>query len=374
MGELKRTVLYDLHKDQGAKMVPFAGYEMPVQYPMGVMKEHLHTRASAGLFDVSHMGQIMVRPKSGEIKDAAQALESLMPADVLGLARGRQRYGMFTNTRGGVIDDLMIANVKWTVGYFLVVNAANAPRDIAHLEAHIAETCEIEVLSDRALLALQGPKAEAVLAHLLPKVGDMRFMDHEAFNSDDLWVSRSGYTGDDGFEISLPADRAESFARDLLALDDVAPIGLGARDSLRMEAGLPLHGQEMDADTTPLSAGLGWGISKHRKTGGAREGGFPGAEIILAEIDAGAHLVTTGLIPDGRAPMRAGTLLFAGTDAPVGHVTSGGFAPSLGHPISIARLPAEFARQGMSIEAEVRGKRLSAKVTKLPFRPTTYKR
>jgi len=366
MTDLKRTCLYDLHLSLGAKMVPFAGYEMPVQYPMGVMGEHLHTRAQAGLFDVSHMGQIILGARG-----AAEALESLVPVDVQGLAEGRQRYGFFTNDAGGIEDDLMIANRGDHL--LLVVNAACKSADLAHLEAHLQG---VEPVMHRALLALQGPVAADALARLVPGVADMRFMDVATFawGDVDLWVSRSGYTGEDGFEISLPEHRAGDFARALLDMDEVAPIGLGARDSLRLEAGLCLYGHDIDTDTSPVEAGLTWAIQKVRRRGGAREGGFPGAERILRELAGGASRLRVGLRPEGRAPMREGVALFAAeSDAvPVGAVTSGAFGPTIGAPMSMGYLPAALAVPGTRIWGEVRGKRLPAQVVPLPFRPSTY--
>ncbi|SLN15506.1 Aminomethyltransferase [Pseudoruegeria aquimaris] len=371
MGDLERTVFYDLHVELGAKMVPFAGYEMPVQYPMGVMKEHLHTREQAGLFDVSHMGQVILRGAG-----AAGALESLVPVSILGLAEGRQRYALFTDEDGGILDDLMVANRGDHL--FLVVNAACKAADVAHMQAKIGAACEIEVITDRALLALQGPKAEAALSALVPQAADMRFMDVAILPSDfgDLWISRSGYTGEDGYEISVADDQAVAFARALLALEGVAPIGLGARDSLRLEAGLCLYGNDIDTTTSPVEAALEWAIQKIRRTGGERAGGFPGAERILAELDNGAARRRVGLLPEGRAPMRAGTKLFAdeAADTPIGEITSGAFGPSIGRPMSMGYVPTELAAEGTRLFAEVRGKRLPATVSAMPFRPSTYKR
>ncbi|MFV2001497.1 MAG: glycine cleavage system aminomethyltransferase GcvT, partial [Paracoccaceae bacterium] len=260
MAEPKRTVFYDLHNRLGAKIVPFAGYEMPVQYGMGVMKEHLHCRAAAGLFDVSHMGQVILRAKSGDTADAARALESLVPVSVLGLAQGRQRYALFTNEDGGILDDLMIANRGDHL--LLVVNAANKDADFSHMAAHLPDTCELEMIGDRALLALQGPQAETVLARLNPAAGDMRFMDCADMElaGASCWVSRSGYTGEDGYEISVPEARAVELARALVDMAEVEPIGLGARDSLRLEAGLCLHGNDIDASTSPIEGALEWAI------------------------------------------------------------------------------------------------------------------
>ncbi|WP_108484264.1 glycine cleavage system aminomethyltransferase GcvT [Oceaniglobus ichthyenteri] len=374
--ELKQTVLHDLHVDLGARMVPFAGYSMPVQYPMGVMKEHLHCRAAAGLFDVSHMGQVAVYPKSGNLEDAARALEAIVPVNVIGVAEGRQRYGLFTNDAGGILDDMMIANRGDHL--FVVVNAGCKVGDIAHMRAHLGDTCTITELSDRALLALQGPKAETVVSALVPDVAAMRFMDVIGVESEygPLIVSRSGYTGEDGFEISVPNQHAEDLARALLAHDDVAPIGLGARDSLRLEAGLCLYGHDIDATTTPVEAALGWAIQKVRRTGGERAGGFPGADVILDQLDNGAPRTRIGLRPEGRAPMREGTELFA-TDAggdPIGRVTSGAFGPSIAAPMSMAYVPPDYAAPDTVLFAELRGKRAPARVVTLPFRPATFKR
>ncbi|MHC0053684.1 glycine cleavage system aminomethyltransferase GcvT [Actibacterium sp. D379-3] len=376
MAEPKRTGLYDLHLELGAKMVPFAGYDMPVQYKPGVMKEHLHCRAAAGLFDVSHMGQVIVRPKSGDPADAALALERLVPVDVLGLKPGRQRYALFTNEDGGILDDLMIASRGDHL--FLVVNAACKDADVAHLRTHLSNSCEITEITDRALLALQGPMAEAVLDGIAPGAAAMRFMDVVTLASafGDLWVSRSGYTGEDGFEISVAADQADPFARALLADPAVAPIGLGARDSLRLEAGLCLYGHDIDTTTTPVEAALSWAIQKVRRTGGARAGGFPGADRILTELAGITPRLRVGLRPEGRAPMREGTQLFAAPDAPlpIGAVTSGAFGPSIEGPMSMGYVATPHAAEGTTIYGEVRGKRLPATITALPFRASTYKR
>ena len=364
--ELKRTPLYDLHVELGAKMVPFAGYEMPVQYPLGVMKEHLHTRARAGLFDVSHMGQVILPP------DAALALEALVPVDIAGLGEGRQRYALFTDPAGGILDDLMVANRGDDL--FLVVNAACKEADIAHLQAHIEG---VQPVTDRALLALQGPEAETVLATLVAGVAGMRFMDVGRFDwqGTELWISRSGYTGEDGFEISVPEGRAVDLARALLAHEAVEAIGLGARDSLRLEAGLCLYGHDIDTTTSPVEGALTWAIQKVRRNGGARAGGFPGAERILAELDTGTARKRMGLLPEGRAPMREGTEIFAGPEggAPIGTVTSGGFGPSIGRPMAMAYLPADLDI-GATVYGEVRGKRLPVQVAPMPFQPTNYKR
>ncbi|MFZ1726390.1 MAG: glycine cleavage system aminomethyltransferase GcvT [Albidovulum sp.] len=374
MADLKRTVLYDLHVSLGGKMVPFAGYEMPVQYPMGVMKEHLHTRAAAGLFDVSHMGQVLLAARSGRIEDAALALERLVPVDVLGLKEGRQRYAMFTNDAGGIRDDLMVANRGDHL--FLVVNAACKEADFAHLQAHLTD-CDLGMVADRALLALQGPKAEAALARLVPDVVDMAFMDVaiRQWDSAELWISRSGYTGEDGFEISVPEKFAVKLAHALLDMVEVEPVGLGARDSLRLEAGMCLYGHDIDTETSPVEANLTWAIQKARRNGGAREGGFPGAARILKELSDGPSRRRVGLRPDGRAPMREGTEIFAtpeGGEA-IGTITSGGFGPSIEGPMAMAYLPADLT-EGSTVYGEVRGKRLPATIAQMPFQPTKYKR
>jgi aminomethyltransferase len=374
MAELARTELFDLHVDLGAKMVPFAGYEMPVQYPMGVLKEHLHCRAQAGLFDVSHMGQVVLRPKSG--MDALVAgLEAMMPVSVAGLAEGLQRYGLFTTDAGGIIDDLMFANRgdHW----FVVVNAGCKTGDIAHMRATLADVAEVEEQTDRALLALQGPAAEEAISGMIPAVMGMRFMDvitaHSVFG--ELWISRSGYTGEDGFEISVPNAGAVGLAKALLAHPAVAPIGLGARDSLRLEAGLCLYGHDMDTGATPVEAGLSWAIQKVRREG-ARAGGFPGADVILPQLTDGPARLRVGLLPDGRAPMREGVELFgtASGGAAIGCVTSGGFGPSVEAPVAMGYVPAAQATVGTQLWGEVRGKRLPVTVAALPFRPSTYKR
>jgi len=376
MAGLKRTGLYDLHIELGADTVPFAGYEMPVRYPPGVMKEHLHCRSAAGLFDVSHMGQIRVRPKSGDLVDAARALEMLVPADVIGLRVGRQRYTLFTNDDGGIIDDLMVANHGDHL--FLVVNAARREADLAHLDGHLADICVIDEPRDRALLAVQGPKAEAALESIVPGITHMRFMDVETLGSEfgTLWISRSGYTGEDGFEISVSGEYARPFAVALLAQDSVEPIGLGARDSLRLEAGLCLYGSDIDASTSPVEAALEWAVQKARRAGGERAGGFPGAGRILRELEHGARRRRVGLLPEGRAPMRAGTLIHGephGGDS-IGTVCSGGFGPGIERPVSMAYVRSEYGHAGTTVYGEVRGRRLPATVKEMPFRSHDFKR
>jgi aminomethyltransferase len=373
---LKRTPLHGLHVGLGGKMVPFAGYEMPVQYAPGVLREHLHTRSKAGLFDVSHMGQIALHAKSGRVEDAARALERLVPQDIIAVVPGRQRYAQFTNENGGILDDLMVANFGDHL--FLVVNAACKAEDEAHLRKHLSDVCVIEPLPDRALIALQGPKAQSALAKLCGDASAMRFMDSGAHEVDglDCFVSRSGYTGEDGFEISVRADDAERLVKKLLENDDVRPIGLGARDSLRLEAGLCLYGHDLDTTTTPVEGALEWSIQKSRRHGGARAGGFFGADKILAQLEKGAPRRRVGLKAEGRAPVREGAALFADSASvePVGSVTSGGFGPSLNAPVAMGYLPASLAAPGTQVFAEVRGQRLPLKVAATPFIPNTYKR
>lgn len=357
-------------------MVPFAGYDMPVQYPAGVLKEHLHTRASAGVFDVSHMGQVIVKAKSGYNADAAKALETLVPVDVLGLAPGRQRYALFTNETGGILDDLMIVNRG--DHFFVVVNAACKDADFAHLAKHIGDTCTVTPLPERALIALQGPKAEAALASLAPEAAAMKFMDVATVKlvGTDCIVSRSGYSGEDGYEISVPNEKAEELARALLAIDGVMPIGLGARDSLRLEAGLCLYGNDIDTTTTPAEAALNWAIQKVRRTGGARAGGFPGADAVLKGLDEGVSRLRVGLKPEGKAPVRGHTALSADEAGAtqIGEVTSGGFGPTVEGPVAMGYVAADFAATGTTLYAEVRGKYLPVTVSALPFITPGYKR
>jgi len=373
---LKRVPLHDLHVARGGKIVPFAGYEMPVQYAAGVLKEHLQTRASAGLFDVSHMGQIVLRPKSGRVEDAARALERLVPQDILAVPHGRQRYAQFTSDTGGILDDLMVANFGDHL--FLVVNAACKTEDEAHLRKHLSDVCTIEPVLDRALIALQGPKAAEVLSKHAPTVAAMRFMDagpHKVLGID-CFVSRSGYTGEDGFEISVPANDVERLATTLLADPAVLPIGLGARDSLRLEAGLCLYGHDIDTATTPVEGALEWSVQKSRRNGGARAGGFPGADIILKQFETGASRRRVGLRAEGRAPVREHAALYASetsTDT-IGTVTSGGFGPTLNAPVAMGYLPTSLSTEGTIVFADVRGQRLALRVSAMPFVPNGYKR
>lgn len=374
--ELKKTPLHDLNVSLGARMVPFAGYEMPVQFPAGVMKEHLHTRVAAGLFDVSHMGQVILRSRSGNNADAARALETLVPVDVVGLAEGRQRYALFTNSEGGILDDLMITNRGDHM--FLVVNAACKDADFAHLQKHLGQTCDVTMLDDRALIALQGPRAEAVLAEFWADITEMRFMDVRAcdLHDADCIVSRSGYTGEDGFEISIPAALAETVCRRLLDHPDVLPIGLGARDSLRLEAGLCLYGNDIDTTTTPIEAALEWAIQKVRRNGGDRAGGFPGANVILEQFEKGAARRRVGLKVDGKAPVRGGADLAIDAEGNniVGKVTSGGFGPSINQPVAMGYVDKAASSVGTQLYAGVRGKFLPVTVSALPFVPNTFKR
>jgi aminomethyltransferase len=373
---LKHTLLYQLHLDLGARMVPFAGYEMPVQYPNGILKEHLHVRAAAGLFDVSHMGQFEIRSRNGDSEGVARALESVVPMDIVGLAPGRQRYALLTNEHGGIRDDLMIARLGDR--FLIVANAACKDADEVYLREAMSHACTIERIEDRALVALQGPGAEAALAGLAPDVRSMRFMD---FRTTDVmnvacFVSRSGYTGEDGFEISLPASHAEALARELLKNSNVAMIGLGARDSLRLEAGLCLYGSDLDATTTPVEAALEWSIQKARRTGGSREGNFPGAQTILHQLANGAPRRRVGLRPEGRAPIRHGAKLFSDQDVAdaIGVVTSGGFGPSVNAPVAMGYVTSAGDIAGGIIYADLRGTRVPLRLSALPFTSTTYKR
>ncbi|MDN3523318.1 glycine cleavage system aminomethyltransferase GcvT [Halomonas ramblicola] len=369
MSELKRTPLHDLHVELGARMVPFAGYAMPVQYPLGVKKEHEHTRGACGLFDVSHMGQLLLRGPA-----PAAALETLVPADLLGLPEGMQRYALFTSEEGGILDDLMVVNAGDHL--YLVVNAACREQDIAHLREHLPEGHEIEEL-DRGLLALQGPQTAEVMARLCPAACELVFMQHGKFTLDgiDVWISRSGYTGEDGFEISVAADQSEALARRLLGEPEVEAIGLGARDSLRLEAGLCLYGHDIDTTTTPVEGGLIWAIGKPRRRGGERAGGFPGAERILHQVAEKDHSCKrVGLLGEGRAPVREGAELFSAQDERIGVVTSGGFGPTVGKPVAMGHVAIAHAEVGATVYAEVRGKRLPMTVSKPPFVTPGYYR
>jgi aminomethyltransferase len=368
--DLLKTPLHALHIEAGAKMVPFAGYDMPVQYKLGVKKEHLHTRDAAGLFDVSHMGQLRLHGA-----DAAAFLESLVPVDIIDLPQGNQRYAFFTNEQGGIMDDLMVANLGEHL--FVVVNAACKEQDINHLKTHLPEGVELEVIEDRALLALQGPKAVEVLKRFNAEVADMVFMDVKTLDilGVECIVSRSGYTGEDGYEISVPSSHAEELARKLTDEVEVEWIGLGARDSLRLECGLCLYGHDLDTTTTPVEASLLWGIQKVRRIGGEREGGFPGADIILNQIESkDVTRKRVGLVGQTKAPVREGTELFDAEDNKVGVVTSGTAGPNAGKPVSMAYVRADLAAIGTELFADVRGKKLPMTVEKMPFVPQRYYR
>ena len=370
---LLKTPLYDLHVELGARMVPFAGYSMPVQYPAGLMAEHVHTRQAAGLFDVSHMGQLrLVGP------DAAAALESLMPVDVIDLAPGKQRYGLLLNDAGGVMDDLMFFNRDYANGgdLFVIVNGACKVADIAHIQEKIGTRCEVIPMPEMALLALQGPQAVAALQRLAPGVEKLVFMTGGRFTvaGCDCFLTRSGYTGEDGFEISVPAAQAETLARALLAQPEVKPVGLGARNSLRLEAGLCLYGNDIDTTTTPIEASLNWAIQKVRRTGGARAGGFPGADIILAQLADPATLTRkrVALIARERIPVREPAILENMDGQHIGHVTSGLLSPTLNQAVALAYVKPEYSQIGTELFAIVRGKPVAMQVASTPFVPAGY--
>ena len=376
MADFIQTALYDLHISLGAKMVPFAGYEMPVQYPTGVMKEHIHTRNKVGLFDVSHMGQVIIKPKNGNLSDIAASLEKLIPIDIIDLPKYHQRYGFLTNKHGGIIDDLMVSNQGDHL--FLVVNAGCKKTDFEHLRNNLDDNCELELLENRSLIALQGPKAEKVLSKFSNQIIDMFFMDtlKVQLQGFEVWISRSGYTGEDGFEISIPNDNIIEFTEQLLEIEDVLPIGLGARDSLRLEAGLCLYGHDIDQNSSPTEAGLNWAISKKRRANGTRSGNFLGSERILNEISNGTDIKRVGIVPIGRAPMREGVELFKDRNdtIPIGKVTSGGFGPIVERAISMGYLDTSYTKVNTKIFAEIRGKRMEAVVTSLPFTKLNFKR
>ncbi|GAA6120767.1 glycine cleavage system aminomethyltransferase GcvT [Acidovorax sp. FG27] len=368
---LLTTPLNALHLELGARMVPFAGYSMPVQYPAGLMAEHHHTRTAAGLFDVSHMGQLRLVGA-----DAAAAFETLVPVDVLGLGVGKQRYGLLLNDEGGIIDDLMFVNRGDDL--FVIVNGACKVGDIAHIQERIGHLCQVEPLPEQALLALQGPQAAAALGRLAPEVLQLVFMTGMAATiaGCDCYVTRSGYTGEDGFEISVPAAQAETLARALLAQPEVKPIGLGARNSLRLEAGLCLYGNDIDTTTTPPEAALNWAIQKVRRTGGARAGGFPGADEVLAQIDDPALLTRkrVGLVALERVPVREHTALQSLDGQPIGEVTSGLLGPTVDKPVAMGYVQPAFAALGTRVNAIVRGKAVPMQVAAMPFTPNRYHR
>ena len=363
--ELKETPLHSLHVALGARMVEFAGYAMPVQYPTGILTEHQHTRAQAGLFDVSHMGQIRLTGP-----DVANALETLVPGDIKGLAPGRQRYTLFTNDAAGILDDLMVTNAGDHL--FVVVNAGCKHEDLAHLQANLGGRVGIEAQFDRALLALQGPAAAAVLQRLAPGVAGQGFMTGREVAVDGVscFVTRSGYTGEDGFEIAIPAEHASRVAQRLLAEPEVKPIGLGARDSLRLEAGLCLYGHDIDTGTTPIEAGLNWVIGKRRRA----EGGYPGAAIVTDQLANGTRRRRVGILPEGRQPARESTVLTDAAGTAIGTITSGGFGPSFGGPVAMGYVETAHAADGTPLQAVVRGQPRPAVVAPMPFVPHRYYR
>ena len=367
--ELLKTPLYALHLELGAKMVPFAGYEMPVNFPGGIIAEHKQCRESAALFDVSHMGQLRL---VGD--DAAAALESLVPVDVVDLAPGKQRYAFFTNANGGILDDLMITRREKDL--FVVVNAACKDADIKHLYTHIGHRCHIQPLPERALLALQGPKAVTALSRLNEGVAGLVFMTgaHFTLAGTECFVTRSGYTGEDGFEISVAAEDAEELARALLAEPEVKSAGLGARDTLRLEAGLCLYGHDINTTTTPAEAALTWAIQKVRRPGGARAGGYPGASVIAAQLATGPVTKRVGLLGLERVPVREGAKIVDAHGHTLGHVTSGTLSPTVNQPIAMAYLAANHALPSHEVYAEVRGKRQPMRVAPMPFTPHRYHR
>ncbi len=365
---LKRTPLHALHVELGAKMVPFAGYDMPVQYPAGILNEHLHTRKQAGLFDVSHMGQLRLTARTG--RNAAAALERVVTSDIAGLGQAKMRYALFTNEAGGILDDLMVTNLGDHL--MLVVNAACKEQDEAHLRQHIAGDVDIENLNKRGLLALQGPAAVDALARLVPDCRKLDFMSSAfwVIEGSRCLVTRSGYTGEDGFEISVPNDAAEALARRLLAMPEVKPIGLGARDSLRLEAGLCLYGHDIDTTTTPIEAGLAWSIGARRR----KEGGFPGARVIQQQLAEGPSRRRVGILPHGRQPARDHTEILDSAGKKLGEITSGGFGPSVGGPVAMGYVAASAAAAGTVLTLLVRGKPQPARTVTLPFVKHNYKR
>lgn len=360
---LEITPLHALHIEMGAKMVPFAGYDMPVQYKDGVLAEHLHTRASAGLFDVSHMGQaFLVGP---DHETVCRALEALVPGEILGLTPGAIRYTLLLNAEGGIRDDLMVTRTQRDGTLFLIVNAACKHRDFAHIEAHLPDGVVLQRIEDRALIALQGPKAVEVLARFAPAVSDMDFMTSVDMDVAGIacYVSRSGYTGEDGNEISVPADKAVDLTRKLLGEAEVKPIGLGARDSLRLEAGLCLYGHDIDETTTPVEGALSWTIAKRRR----EEANFPGAQKILGQIASGVSRKRVGILPDGKAPARDHTEITDASGNVIGEITSGSYGPSVGGPIAMGYVATEFAKVGTDVQLMVRGKGRPAKIVAMPF-------
>lgn len=378
---LKRTSLHGLHLSLGAKMVEFAGYDMPVQYPDGVLKEHLHTRQKAGLFDVSHMGQAFLKTtkaplgSDGAHEEVAAAIETLTPGEIRKLKRGGLRYSVFLNEKGGVLDDLMITRPEsddLQGMLFLVVNAAMKEQDFALLQQKLGDRCALEIARERSLIALQGPKAAAVVDSLIPGAGAQLFMTMRRYEWEGahLLVSRCGYTGEDGFEISVPDDHAEALAKKLLAHPDVAPVGLGARDSLRLEAGLCLYGHDLDSDASPVEGNIAFAIGKRRR----EEGGFPGADRILKELAEGPPRLRVGILPEGKAPAREGVEIQSTDGKRIGVITSGGFGPTLGGPVAMGYVEKGYAATGARVQLMVRGKALPARIADMPFVPHNYYR
>lgn len=373
--KIKRTALYDFHIAQGGKMVPFAGYELPVQYADGVMKEHLHCRASAGLFDVSHMGQAFLIPADGKFETVAKFFETLVPCDVLGLEPGQQRYTQFLNGDGGILDDLMVSRLglegheHWL---YLVVNAACKAEDFAHIEAHLPDGITLKIADNLSLIALQGPLASDIIGQYLPQANTMAFMSSLDTQIAGIWchISRSGYTGEDGYELSVKHDQIGDMVDVLMAHPEVKPIGLGARDSLRLEAGLCLYGHDIDTTTSPNEAGLLWSIQPRRR----QEGGFLGAARVQDEIANKPKRRRVGVQPLGRAPAREGTQIQSSDGKPIGKVTSGGFGPSVGGPVAMGYVERAFAKSGTDINLIIRGKVMPAKTVKLPFVPNNFYR
>ena len=376
MNTLNRTALYDLHRSLGAKSIPFAGYEMPVNYPLGIMKEHLYCRKSAGLFDVSHMGQLIISSTTQPMQSIATELEKLLPIDILGLGEDRQRYGFLPNSQGGIIDDLMISNRG--DHFFVVINASRKEIDFKYFKKNISKEIDVDLISTRSLIAIQGPQSEKILSSQIGELSSLNYLDVKNFlyNGEIMWVSRSGYTGQDGFEISLPNNLCEFFCKSILEQEGIEPIGLGARDTLRLECGLCLYGQDLNETITPIEAGLKWAIQKVRRTGGEREGGFIGQEKILAQIEKSPGLKREAFSPHGKAPLRSGTKLFSDDlgKNEIGLITSGSYSPTLERPISMGYLDHTKFKTGDLIFGQLRNKFLPIELTKLPFVPTSFKR
>jgi aminomethyltransferase len=378
-GELKQTALHGFHVANGGKMVPFAGYDLPVQYPMGVMKEHLHCRASAGLFDVSHMGQAFLIAEDGTYETAAAFFETLVPADISSLEPGQQRYSQLLNEEGGILDDLMISRLAMpghTHWIYFVVNGACKVADFAHIQAHLPEGLTMRIAEDLSLVALQGPKAADVMARYIPEASNMPFMSgldtKFELNGKDIYlhISRSGYTGEDGYELAIKHTDIEAVCTDLLAQDEVELIGLGARDSLRLEAGLCLYGHDIDTTTSPIEAGLTWSIQKNRR----EAGGFLGAERVQRELAERPSRRRVGIQPLGRAPAREGAIIRSNEGTEIGVVTSGGFGPSFEGPVAMGYVKRRFGKAGTNVQLIVRGKEIPAKIVKLPFVPNNFYR